>query len=165
MANLPRTPMKQPFPKSPKDAPPGTAWFGGPISWFSISLTIRSDNLVPEDVTRLLLVQPTHSQTAGSPRSTRIGAPIAKFGSWTVKLTSSETDEWDVTEAARVLISRFTQESAVWKLLPSDAAVRLSFGLHLETSNQGFSLPADILRFAADRNIDLDFDIYGERAA
>jgi hypothetical protein len=157
--------MKQPFPKLPRDAPPGTVWFGGPISWFSISLTIRAVNLVPEDVTRLLLVQPTHSQTAGSPRSTRKDAPIANFGSWTVKLTSSETDEWDVAEAARALISRFAQEPAVWKLLPAGAEVRLNFGLHLETRNRGFWLPADILRFVADRNINLDFDIYSEQMA
>jgi hypothetical protein len=28
-----------------------------------------------------------------------------------------------------------------------------------------FAVTADILQFAADRNIDLDFDIYGERRA
>jgi hypothetical protein len=157
--------MKQPFPKPPEDAPPGTTWFGGPISWFSVSLTIRADNLVPDDVTRLLLVQPTHSQIKGLPLSTRAGAAIAKFSSWTAKLASTETDEWDVTEAVRTLIARFPQAPAVWKLLPAGAQVRLSFGLQLETRNQGFSIPADVLQFAADRNIDLDFDIYSERAA
>jgi hypothetical protein len=140
-------------------------WFGGPISWFSVSLTIRADNLVPDDVTRLLLVKPTHSQVKGSPLLTRTGAAIAKFGSWTAKLVSTETDEWDVTEAVRTLIARFPQAPAVWKLLPAGVQIRLSFGLHLETRNQGFSIPADILQFAADRNIDLDFDIYSERTA
>jgi hypothetical protein len=157
--------MKQPYPQPPKDAPPGTIWFGGPISWFSISLIVRADNLIPEDVTRLLLVEPTHSQAKGLPRSARKDAPIAKFGSWTVNLTSAETDEWDVTEAVRLLISRFPQELAAWKRLPAGAKVCLNFGLHLETGNQGFSLPADILQFAADRNIDLDFDVYCERGA
>ena len=33
-------------------------------------------------------------------------------------------------------------------------------GLYLERRNQGFSLHADVLRFAADRNIDIGFDIY-----
>jgi hypothetical protein len=155
--------MKRPFPQPPKDAPPGTIWFGGPISWFSISLIVRANDLLPEDVTRLLLVEPTHSQVKGLPVSARTGAPIAKFGSWTVNLTPAETDEWDVTEAVRLLIGRFPQEPAVWKLLPAGAKVCLSFGLHLESGNQGFSLPVDILQFAADRNIDLDFDVYGER--
>jgi hypothetical protein len=101
----------------------------------------------------------------GSPRSARVGASIAKIGSWTVKLTSRETDEWDVTEAVRTLIARFPQAPAVWEQLPAGKQVRLSFGLHLETRNQGFSIPADILKFAADRNIELDFDIYSERTA
>jgi hypothetical protein len=157
--------MKRPFPQPPKDVPPGTMWFGGPISWFSISLTVRADDLVPEGVTRLFLVEPTHSQVKGAPRSARTGAPIATYGSWTVKLTSAETDEWDVTETVRLLISRFPEEPAVWKQLPASAEVRLRVGLHLETKNQGFSLPADILQFATDRNIDLDFDIYSERMA
>jgi Domain of unknown function (DUF4279) len=158
-------PMKQPFPKPPDGAPLGTIWFGGPISWFSVSLTIRADNLVPDDVTRLLSVQPTHSQIKGSPLSARAGATIAKFGSWTVKLASTEIDEWDVTEAVRTLVARFPQMPGVWKLLPPGAQTRLSLGLHLETRNQGFSIPADILQFAADRNIDIDFDIYGEQTA
>jgi len=157
--------MKRPFPQPPKDVPPGTKSFGGPISWFSISLVIRADDLIPDDVTRLLLVEPTRSQIKGSPVSARPGAPVAKFGSWIVSLTPAETDEWDVTEAARLLIGRFSQEPTVWKRLPAGAKICLSFGLGLETRNQGFSLPADILQFAADRDIDLDFDIYGERKA
>lgn len=157
--------MKRPFPQPPKDAPAGTIWFGGPISWFSISLTVRADDLLPEDVTRLLLVEPTRSQVKGLPVSARTDAPVAKFGSWTVSLTSAETDEWDVTEAVRLLIRRSSQEPAAWKQLPVGAKVCLSFGLHLETANQGFSLPPDILQFAADRTIDLDFDIYSERMA
>jgi hypothetical protein len=90
--------------------------------------------------------------------------PVAKYGSWTVSLTSAETDEWDVTEAVR-LLSRFPQGAGAWKLLSTGAKVCLNFGLHLETTNQGFSLPADILQFAADRDIDIDFDIYTERMA
>ena len=157
--------MKQPYPRLPKDAPPGTIWFGGPISWFSVSLIIRADDLVPEDVTRLLLVEPTHSQVKGAPRSARPGAAIARFSCWEASRTSAETDEWDVKEAVRLLIDRFPQELAIWKRLPADAKICLSFGLGLETRNQGFSLPADILQFAADRNIDLDFDVYRERKA
>lgn len=157
--------MKRPRPQPPKDAPPDAVWFGGPISWFSISLTVRADDLDPEHVTRHLAVEPTHSQVKGQPRSARTDAPTATFGSWAVRLTSEEADEWDVTEVVRTLIARFPQAPSVWETLPAGAQVRLSLGLHLETRNQGFSIPADILKFAADRNIELDFDIYSERTA
>ena len=135
-------------------------WFGGPIRWFSISLTVRADDLLPDEITRLLVVAPTFTKTKGVPRSQRAGAAISSFGSWTVQLTPQETDEWDVSEAIRLLISRFPQASDTWKRLPAGAAIRLNIGLHVQTTNQGFSLPSDILRFGADRNIDFEFDIY-----
>jgi hypothetical protein len=152
--------MKQPRPQPPNDPPEGTLWFGGPIRWFSISLIIRADDLVPEDITRLLLVEPTRTQAKGLPISERAGASIAKFGSWAVSLTPQETDEWDVSEAIRLLFNRFTRAPDAWKLLPAGVEVRLSIGLHLETANRGFSLSSDVLHLIADRNIDIGFDIY-----
>ena len=152
--------MKRPRPKLPENAPEGTVWFGGPIRWFSISLIVRSADLVPDEVTRQLLVTPTRTRTKGVPLSQRGGAPVSGFGSWAVQLTSQETDEWDVSEAVRLLLSRFPEDLEVWKQLSASAKICLSVGLHLETTNQGFSLPSDVLRFAADRDIDIDFDIY-----
>ena len=152
--------MKRPRPQPAKDAPEGTVWSGGPIGWFSISLIIRADDLVPEDITRLLLVEPTRTRIKGLPQSERVGSPVAKSSSWQIQLTSQETDEWDVLEAIRLLISRFPNTSDVWKQLPAGAEVRLSIGLHLETANQGFSLSSDILQFAADRKIEIEFDVY-----
>jgi hypothetical protein len=152
--------MKRPRPQPSKDAPEDTVWFGGPIGWFSISLVIRADNLVPEDITRLLLVEPTRTQVKGQLLSQTPGAVISRFSSWQVELTSQETDEWDVSEAVRLLIARFPSTPDVWRQFPAGAGVCLSIGLHLETANQGFSLAPDILRFAADRNIEIQFDIY-----
>jgi hypothetical protein len=152
--------MKRPRPQPPKDAPEGTVWSGGPIRWFSISLIVRADELVPDEVTLLLLVAPTRARAKGMPLSQRVGAPVARFGSWEVQLTPQETDEWDVSEAVRLLISRFPEDLEVWKQLSASARIRLSVGLHLETTNQGFSLSFDVSRFAADRDIDIHFDIY-----
>lgn len=157
--------MKRPYPRRPIDAPDGTEWVGGPIGWFSISLVVRGDDLAPEDVTRLLLIEPSHTRTRGLSLSERDGAPVAKFGSWIVKLTSDETDEWDVSDAIRLLINRFPKASSVWKHLPVRSEVRLRIGLHLRTKNQGFSLPPDILQFAADRDIEIEFDIYDRTMA
>jgi hypothetical protein len=152
--------VKRPRPHPPTNAPEGTVWFGGPIRWFSIALTVRADDLAPDDVTRLFLVKPTRTQVRGLPVAPRAGARVATFGSWTIELTPQETDEWDVSEAVRLLISLFPGEANVWQRLPPAAEVRLRIGLDLETRNQGFSLHADVLRFAADRNIDIGFDIY-----
>src|SRR5882672_4439015 len=154
--------MKRPHPEVPWNAPEGTVWFGGPIGWFSIALTVRATDLVPDEITRLLLVEPTRTQFKGVPVAQRAGARAAAFGSWTVALTPHETDEWDVAEAIRLLVGRFPKEIAPWRQLPPGAEVRLSLGLALATANQGFSLPSDILRFAADRDIEIEFDIYAD---
>ena len=154
--------MKRPRPELPRNAPEGTVWFGGPIGWFSIALTVRATDLVPDEITRLLLVEPTCTQIKDVPLARRAGARAATFGSWTVALTPHETDEWDVTEAMRLLVGRFPKDIAPWRQLPPGAEIRLSLGLALATANQGFSLPSDILRFAADRDIEIAFDIYAD---
>ena len=46
--------MKAPKPAIPSCAPRGTAWFGGPIKWFSITLRISTEDLVPDDVTKFM---------------------------------------------------------------------------------------------------------------
>jgi hypothetical protein len=154
--------LEQTRPQPPRNAPEGTVWFGGPIGWFSIALTVRATDLVPDEITRLLLVEPTRAQIKGVPLARRAGARAATFGSWAVALTPRETDEWDVSKAIRLLVGRFPKEIAPWRQLPSGAEVRLSLGLALATANQGFSLPPDILRFAADRDIEIEFDIYAD---
>ncbi len=45
--------MKAPQPKPPTDLPPGTVQIGGPIEWYSISLGVRDDSLVPEELIRI----------------------------------------------------------------------------------------------------------------
>ena len=128
-------------------------------------MIIRADDLVPEDITRLLRAAPTRTQTKGLPLSGRAGAPIAKFGFWALSLTAQETDEWDVSEAIRLLISRFSAQPGVWKSIPEGGNVLLNIGLHLEGANKGFSLPADVSQFVADRNIEIEFDIYDRTMA
>jgi hypothetical protein len=152
--------MKRPRPQPPRNAPEGTVWLGGPIEWFSIALIVRATDLIPDDITRLLLVAPTHTQIKGAPVSRRAAARVATFGSWSAELTPHETDEWDVAEAIRLLIGRFPKEIAPWRQLPPGAEVRLSLGLELATANKGLSLPSDVLRFAADRDIEIELDIY-----
>jgi hypothetical protein len=57
--------MKAPKPAIPRGAPPGTVWFGGPIEWFSITLRISSEDLVPDDVTKVMDCDPDESQQKG----------------------------------------------------------------------------------------------------
>lgn len=162
--------VKRPPPKPPENAPAGTTWFGGPIPWFSISIEIHSDDLVPDEVTSLLGVEPTQVQQKGKPWVTPNGkhVRVGKFGRWSLELKPNETDEWDVAEAAKILLSRVPADSAKWRALSSRARVRLSVGVSLGSFNQGLSVDPALLRLLADREMQLDLDIYagdGEDAA
>ena len=83
--------MKRPRPKLQRNAPEGTVWFGGPIGWFSIALIVLATDLVPDEITRLLLVTPTRTQVKGVPVTQKAGARAATIGSWTVALTPHAT--------------------------------------------------------------------------
>src|ERR1035438_9647796 len=93
--------MKAPKPVIPRGAPPGTVWFGGPIEWFSITLRISSEDLVPDDVTNVMGCDPDESQQKGKAVLREDGTfmRIARFGAWRLTLNPQATDEWDCAEA------------------------------------------------------------------
>jgi hypothetical protein len=65
--------MKSPYPQLPRGAPIDTEWFGGPIAWFSITLSIRADDIDPAAISDLLRVQPDSAWKKGQvhPRQDR----------------------------------------------------------------------------------------------
>jgi Domain of unknown function (DUF4279) len=154
--------MKRPPPQPPRGAPAGTSWTGGPIPWFSMSIEIHADSLVPGEVTSLLGVAPTQVQEKGKPLVAPNGKHMrpGKFGRWSLELERSGTDEWDVAEAAKILLGRVPAEPAVWRALSSRAKIRLSVAVSLESFNQGISIDPALLRRLADREIQLDVNIY-----
>lgn len=156
--------MKHPKPQPSTDAPAGTVWFGGPIGWFNVSFHISSEDLDPTTVTEIFGVLPDYSHRKGVPlfRDDGTVKRIPKFGVWTVEITPQDTDEWDVEEAAISLMGRVPPQIEIWQKLPINTKRRLSFGLHLESGNQGFSVGPALARYASERDIHLDFDIYVE---
>jgi hypothetical protein len=154
--------MKKPRPQPPKDVPAGTVWFGGPISWFSIAIEITGDDLKPDEITSLLGVAPTQQQERGKLISRPDGSRsrIATFGRWSLQLRADETDEWDVTEAAKLLLGEVPAGPTSWKSISSRARVRLSIGVSLEAFNQGLSVDLALQRLLVDREMQLDIDVY-----
>lgn len=156
--------MKKPKPIPPSNLPAGTVQFGGPIEWFSIGLRISTEEITPERISELLGCAPTHAQRLGDPILRADGSVLrlAKFSLWRLKLTPEETDEWDVCEAAKLLLAQVRPDVNVWRGIGLGAEMSLSFGLSMESSNNGFSLDVELLGFLADRGIELDVDVYAE---
>jgi hypothetical protein len=63
--------VKRPTPQPPQNAPAGTKWYGGPIGWFEISLSISAEDLDPAPITKLFGVEPD--------RAHRIGVPLLRI--------------------------------------------------------------------------------------
>jgi hypothetical protein len=156
--------MKRPKPRRPTDAPEGTKWFGGPISWFSIALIIRTEAVSIDRLSALLRCQPTDCWQKGVPLFRVDGSlkRTPKFSSWRLQLKPDETDEWNMCEAAKLLLGRMNGDVVVWREITSDGDAHLLFGLSMDQTNRGFVLDTELIRFLADRGIRADFDIYAE---
>jgi len=156
--------MKRPPPQKPKNAPPGTIWYGGPIGWFSIALIIQSEELVPDAISKLFGIFPDASQTKDVPLLRDDGATkrIPEFGYWKIETKRKDTDEWNLSQAGLDLLRRLPTNLEIWAKLPASATARLSFGIALTSKNQGFRIDSELVKYAADRNIELDFDVYGD---
>jgi hypothetical protein len=152
------------MPEPPEDAPPGMIWFGGPIPWFSISLSIRAPDLDPDEISGLLGVWPDVAWRKGVRYRARTGTRgrLPSFGNWSICLRCEQTDEWDLEAAIDSVLDRIAVSDDVWRLIVSKAKARLFIGLTLDTRNRGFGLSSALLRRIADYEIQLDFDIYSE---
>jgi Domain of unknown function (DUF4279) len=156
--------MKRPKPQPPANLPEETVSFGGPIKWFSIALIIRTDAVPIERSSRLLRCEPTNFQQKGVPLFRPDGTikRIPKFSSWRLKLSPEEVDEWDICEAAKLLLARVSDEISIWHEISGGGDARLSFGLSMNETNLGFSLDLELIQYLADHAIRADFDVYTE---
>jgi hypothetical protein len=156
--------VKRPLPLLPFDAPKDTEWVGGPIPWFSISLSISAEDLDPDEITRLLGIQPTKAWRKGVPQPGRAGRQgrVPTFGAWSTSLSRDQTTEWDVEAAISMVLDRILVSEEVWKQVVTNAKARIFVGLTLDTYNRGFGFAPSMLKRMAELGIQLDFDIYAE---
>jgi hypothetical protein len=156
--------MKRPKKRPPANAPEGTVWFGGPIKWFSIALIIDTEAVPIERISELLHCQPTDFQKMGVPLLRPDGTVkrVPKFSSWRLRLSPEETDEWDISEATKLLLARLNTDLKVWREITSGGQARLLFGLKMEERNLGFNFDPELMRYLGERNIKAGFDIYTE---
>ena len=136
------------------------------MPWFAVGIEITAEDLDPDGITTLLGVRPTVQHKRGEPVFGKDGTPRSprKFGRWAVRIESTESDEWDANEAAKLLIAKFAADPSVWRAISEWARLRLTLALFLENFNQGFSLEPAVLSWLSNRNVTLDIDIYeGDR--
>lgn len=145
----------------PRNASPGTVWFGGSIGWFSVSLTIAGEQLDPTEITRLLEAEPTFAYGDGQAFEKRDGTVgYRKGGRWTRARVSKQTDERDVGKVIGSLLLDFPSSVDSWRKLPAGASARLWLGLELTSANQGLSLEPEVCGWLSSRGISIELDVY-----
>ena len=83
---------------------------------------------------------------------------VPKFTNWTLAMLREETDEWDLCEAAKLLLARVSADLRTWEEITSQSEIVMSFGLSMDGSNRGYTLDTELLRCLSERSIRADFD-------
>lgn len=151
--------MKKPHPLSPSEAPPGAVWFGGPVAWFSISLSFTADDLDPDEVTRLLGVEPDEARRSGVP-DTRGRTPPS--GAWVLSLRREQAPQCDVGVAIGRLLDRIPASADVLGLARAHANARVFVGVRLDAFNRGLVLSTDLMSRLVNLGLRFDLDIYAD---
>ena len=125
-----------------------------------VTLRIGSDDLNPDEITKLLGATPTHTQTKGEKivgRNTG-SVRIAKIGMW--RLCASNREPEDMDGQIQEILSQATSDLAVWRSIAKKHQIDLFCGLFLGGSNEGMTLSPESLTALGERGIKMGLDIY-----
>jgi hypothetical protein len=120
---------------------------------------LAGDDLVPEEVSRMLGAYPTHGQRKGEVVVLKSGATrTATFGQWRLEATDAQPES--VNEQISQLLGQLTQDLEVWAALARRFRIDLFCGWFMNESNEGVCINAASLRALGQRGIELDVDLY-----
>jgi hypothetical protein len=124
------------------------------------SLRIFGDELIPDEVSRLLGCPPTEAWIKGQVEHLRSGREmVRKSGAWFLRVPEAEPE--NLNAQVSELLSKMTSDLDVWSTVTQRYEVDLFCGWFMEESNEGVSVSPHTLRLLGERGIELSLDIYG----
>jgi hypothetical protein len=125
-----------------------------------VTLRIGGDDLIPDEITRLLEAKPTSTQTKGDKIVGRKTGHvrIAKMGIW--RLEAKDREPEDMNAQIQEILSQATSDSRVWRSIGEKYQIDLFCGIFLGGSNEGMTLSAASLAALGERGIEMGLDIY-----
>jgi hypothetical protein len=124
-----------------------------------IALRIFGDSLVPDELTALLGVQPTHAHAKGDRHTGKDGREYAKRRIDMWQLRAEEfADPFEVRVLS--LLARLPSSEATWTTIKENLEADLSVGYFMECTNEELLLTTKVLKALAVRGIELLLDIY-----
>jgi Domain of unknown function (DUF4279) len=126
----------------------------------AVSLRIQGENLVPEEITGLLGVAPTHSRRKGDKLPGQKGGPsrVATSGIWSLSAPNREPE--DVDGQVQEILSQVSPDLSVWREIAREHKADLFCGLFMNSINEGLTISAQSLLALGERGIEIGLDIY-----
>lgn len=123
-------------------------------------LRFFGDDLVPDEITKILGAHPTDAKLKGEITRLASGkARVSQTGSW--RLDAPEQAPGDINLQVEWILSQLSGELGIWRQLNQRFQIDCFCGLFLKEGNEGLSLSAQTLAALGLRGIEVDFDIYG----
>lgn len=124
------------------------------------SLRIFGDDLVPEEISKLLGATPTKSERKGevSVGKSTGNERVAKTGSW--RLAAATNCEGDLDAQINDLFKQLSFDLDVWRDLAAKYRIDVFCGVFMKTGNDGLDFSAATLRLLGERGVRLGLDIY-----
>ena len=121
------------------------------------TLRIIGDDLVPEEISRLLGAVPTSAHVKGQQLSS--GVNKRKSGGW--RLDAKVTEPEDLDGQVAELLAQVTSDLSIWDDLTTRFRVDLFCGWFMGSENEGVEVSPKTLLAIGQRGIKLSLDIYG----
>jgi hypothetical protein len=139
-------------------------WLGGSnmaqVQRSVVTLRIGGDDLLPDEISKLLGAKPTSEQTKGEKivgrKTGRVR--IAKMGMWRLEATDREPE--DMNGQIQEILGQLTSDLEIWRTIGEKYQIDLFCGIFLGGSNEGLILSATSLRALGERGIEMGLDIY-----
>ena len=129
----------------------------------AVTLRIMGDDLIPDEITRLLGASPTHAETKGDRIVGKEGhVRIAKAGMW--RLDAADREPEDMDGQIHEILSLMTDDLSVWQSITKRYHADLFCGLFMRVGNEGLTISAQSLAALGARGIEMGLDVYaGDR--
>lgn len=126
----------------------------------TVSLRIFGDALDPDEITRLLGVEPTVSALTGDVHRTRSSRKVtARTNSWLLEAEAVSSGGLD--DRIADLLAPLPSDPAVWRELSRRFRCDVFCGLFVDGGNAGAGLRPEVLAMLGERCLRLELDIYG----
>lgn len=120
------------------------------------------DDLIPDEITRLLGVAPTLAEIKGEPIVSPVSGKTRLVpGMWLLR--AADRSPADMDGQIQEILSQTTNDLAVWQSLSKKYFTQLFCGLVMEGTNEGIGLSPQSLVALGERGIELGLDIYSKR--